>query len=231
MSSNSESSSGSFPKPTTPRELQAVIYAERRGAAFVHFRDHDGGQVIVSLEGLRRVNVGRNEANDLALPFDESVSGLHAVLEQIADEWTVEDDGLSRNGSFLNGLRLQGRQRLRDGDWLRFGHTTVAYRMPASGPRFQTSADSEVAGISVTAAQQRVLIELCRPQVAEQERLPATNRQIADRLVVSTETVKSHLRELFGRFGLDGTPAREKRAALVDRALQTGAISARNYEA
>ena len=35
------------------------------------------------------------------------------------------DDGLSRNGTFVNGERLSGRRRLTDGDTLRFGGTTA----------------------------------------------------------------------------------------------------------
>jgi pSer/pThr/pTyr-binding forkhead associated (FHA) protein len=42
----------------------------------------------------------------------------------------VRDDGLSPNGSVVNGERVHGCRRLVDGDALRFGSTTLAYGAP-----------------------------------------------------------------------------------------------------
>ena len=39
--------------------------------------------------------------------------------------WVLVDDGLSSNGTFVNGERLNGTRRLDDGDTIRFGTTTV----------------------------------------------------------------------------------------------------------
>jgi pSer/pThr/pTyr-binding forkhead associated (FHA) protein len=41
---------------------------------------------------------------------------VHAILQRIGGRWTVEDDGLSRNGTFVNGTRLASRVQLRDRD-------------------------------------------------------------------------------------------------------------------
>ena len=70
--------------------------------------------------------------NDVPLAWDEEVSRLHAELEHIKGEWALVDDGLSRNGSYLNGERIKGRHRLRDGDRLCFGRTVVLYRAPTA---------------------------------------------------------------------------------------------------
>jgi pSer/pThr/pTyr-binding forkhead associated (FHA) protein len=40
---------------------------------------------------------------------DLLVSRLHAKLERIGGAWTIVDDGLSRNGTFVNGQRVIGR--------------------------------------------------------------------------------------------------------------------------
>ena len=40
------------------------------------------------------------------------------------------DDGLSRNGTFVNGERVTRRRRLLDGDELRIGSTTIRFRAP-----------------------------------------------------------------------------------------------------
>ena len=100
---------------STPAELAARLRAERAGDPFLLYRAADGAQVIVPLQG-RRGSIGRAAENDVALGWDEEVSRLHAEFEQIAGEWTVADDGLSRNGTFVGGLRIAGRHRLRDGD-------------------------------------------------------------------------------------------------------------------
>ncbi len=49
--------------------------------------------------------------------------------------WTIADDGLSRNGTYVNGDRIRGRRRLAERDQLRFGETSVVFRAPAAGAR------------------------------------------------------------------------------------------------
>jgi pSer/pThr/pTyr-binding forkhead associated (FHA) protein len=66
-------------------------------------------------------------------PWDREVSGLHAELERVGEDWVLLDDGLSRNGTYLNGERVAGRARLRDGDLVRAGRTIVLYRRPLAG--------------------------------------------------------------------------------------------------
>src|ERR671929_1379483 len=106
----------------SPAELRERIEAERRGRPFLVFRGADREQRILDLEGHgERISVGRGLTNELSLPWDTEVSRLHAELERIGGEWTVSDDGLSRNGTFLNGSRIAGRARLRDGDVIRTG--------------------------------------------------------------------------------------------------------------
>ena len=53
--------------------------------------------------------------------------------------------------------------------------------------------------------------------------VPASNRQIADELVIGVETVKTHMRALFEAFDLGALPQHQKRAALAQRALETRA--------
>ena len=55
------------------------------------------------------------------MPWDPEMSRLHAELVCRAGEWMVSDDGLSQNGTWVNGLRLAGRRRLADGDLLQRG--------------------------------------------------------------------------------------------------------------
>src|SRR3712207_452643 len=115
----------------TPQELQARLAAEQLGSPFLVFRHESGRQSLVALHhGKTRVTIGRGPSNDVALGWDTEVSRVHAELEKVAGEWTLVDDGLSRNGTWINGERIGGRHRLRDGDVVQIGQTLVAFRMP-----------------------------------------------------------------------------------------------------
>ncbi len=81
----------------------------------------------------------------MRLGWDEEVSALHAQIEVVRDECTLVDDGLSRNGSFVNEERVHGRRHLRDGDALRFGRTTVVYRRPGEDAPEATVSAGEAA--------------------------------------------------------------------------------------
>jgi pSer/pThr/pTyr-binding forkhead associated (FHA) protein len=221
---------------TTPRtlhastavELKQRIEAERRGEPFLLYRDGDGGQQIVSLAGGRdRLTIGRSAQTDLPLAWDPEVSRVHAELERIGPTWTLVDDGLSRNGSYVNDERVTGRRRLTDGDVLGLGDTNLVYRAPVQGESSVTLAsDRSARAAAVTEAQRRVLVALCRPFAdAGAFASPATNQQIADELFLSVAAVKTHLRGLFARFGIEGLPQNQKRLRLVELAFQTGAVN------
>lgn len=106
-----------------------MIAAERRGMPFLFLRDGDGTQVIVSLEAERFV-LGRAPGRDLEIPWDPRVSGVHACLERRGSRWVIQDDGLSRNGTFVEGERLHGQRTLRDGDVIQIGETRLGFRDP-----------------------------------------------------------------------------------------------------
>ena len=214
----------------TPAELRERIEAEREGTPFLVLRDGDGAQRLFVLGPEReRVTIGRSAGNDVALPWDTEVSRLHAELERLGGEWTAADDGLSRNGSFVNGRRISGRHRLRDGDVLRVGRTRIAYRVPESADSRPTvAAGSRVELPELTATQRAVLVALCRPYRDSELATPATNQQIADELYLSVDAVKAHLRTLFGFFGVQDLPQNQKRSYLAMRALQDGVVARRD---
>jgi predicted component of type VI protein secretion system len=214
----------------TPAELQERLEVERRGVPFLAYLDDEGRQRLVELPPDReRLAVGRRSENDVVLAWDSEVSRLHAELERVGGEWTVIDDGLSRNGSFVNGLRVTGRQRLRDGDELLFGETLVAFRLPATTMRSLPTlmAAERAQPPELTAMQRKVLVALCRPFKDEQFASPATNQAIADEVFLSVDAVKAHLRTLFQMLGLDHLPQNQKRATLAANALQHGLVSRR----
>ena len=213
----------------TPAELRERIEAERRGRPFLVFRDGDSAQRLLDLAGMERLSVGRGAGNELSLPWDTEVSRLHAELEEIAGEWTVSDDGLSRNGTFVNGNRISGRTRLRDGDLLRVGRTSIAYRRPEAEDSMPTQvAGDHLALTDLPPTQRQVLVALARPYKHNEFAVPATNQDIAGELHLSVDAVKSHLRTLFQRFGIEHLPQNQKRSRLVAEALQSGLITTRD---
>jgi pSer/pThr/pTyr-binding forkhead associated (FHA) protein len=218
------------PHSSSPRDLKARIAAERLGLPFLVFRDGDGTQVIVTLPASGEATVGRRLTNDIALDWDGEVSRIHARLERVGGDWTVVDDGLSRNGSWLNGERLTGRRRLRDADALRVGNTIIAFLQPGERESNATQpAAEDVSAAHLTDTQRRILIALARPfKDPNSLATPATNKQIAEEVFLSVEAVKGHLRTLFHKFGIQDLPQNQKRAQLVWRAFRSGAISASN---
>jgi pSer/pThr/pTyr-binding forkhead associated (FHA) protein len=217
----------------TARELKERIDVERRGVPFVVYRDETGKQIIVSLtEDSGRVAIGRSETADLTLDFDEEVSRVHAELERVGGEWALVDDGLSRNGSFVNGERVVGRRRLRDGDALRLGGTVILFRAPLEGEPETVPAKDRLEATDITETQRRVLVALCQPFGSEREfAAPASNREIAEEVFLSVDAVKANLRALFERFEIGELPQNKKRVRLAELALRSGVISSRDLEA
>lgn len=221
----------SEPQQTSAAELKAQIEAERGGRPFLVLRDGAGEQRIVVIEpGTAELWVGRGEAAGLRIDWDEEVSALHAQIEVVAGECTLLDDGLSRNGSFVGSERVHGRKHLRDGDALRFGRTTVLFRRPGeSAPEATVVATEVPAAAAISPAQRRVLLALCRPfKDGGTFATPPTNQAIAAELHLSVDAVKTHMRALFEKLELEDLPQNRKRVALVERALQSGAVSPRD---
>ena len=209
-------------RSVSPVELAERIAAERRGVPFLLFLDGDGRQRIVELTH-GTLSIGRDESSDVPLAWDTEVSRAHAVLERIGAAWTIVDDGLSRNGSSVNGKRVYGRRRLDDGDAILVGRTLLVF--VASPETAQTTATSRFGSApELSPAQRRVLNALCAPLLEDQFAAPPSNREIATELFLGVETVKSHLHALFELFGIGDMPQNRKRAELVRLAFERGAV-------
>jgi hypothetical protein len=212
-------------------EFQAIIAFERTAAPFVYWRDDRGRQLLLALKGDRwRITIGRSVDCDIALTWDAKVSRSHALLERVAGNWTLVDDGLSRNGTYYNGSRIIGRQRLADGDHVDLGRSRVFYRDPMRSDSASTAAtDTGAMSPALSPTQRKVLIALCRPLNDSSAATPATNRQIASEVYLTVDAVKFHLRGLCDRFGLSQLPQNQKRARLAHAALAAGLLAPRDF--
>jgi pSer/pThr/pTyr-binding forkhead associated (FHA) protein len=219
-----------------PSEVEARAEAERAGRPFLLYRDGDDGQRMFVFEpGSATASVGRQPPSDLLLDWDVRVSRLHARFELVQDGWEVVDDGLSSNGTFVNEELVSGRRRLRDGDTLRFGSTTVTFRSPPHetparadpGERPARADPGETpATVRLSTTQRRVLTALCRPcMTGSRSAEPATDEQIAEELFLSAAAVRTHLSVLCAKLGVAPRPGDEARSLLVQRAVSTGLIA------
>jgi pSer/pThr/pTyr-binding forkhead associated (FHA) protein len=219
-----------LPHAATPAELRERLLAEAGAAPFLVLRDNDDRQVIVDLTARTRLTIGRSEENDVALAWDARVSRTHAAIERLGADWTIIDDGISRNGSWVNGERVVSRRRLRDGDIVRVGGSALAFCAPDPGTHADATLTAEgvPVGDVLTPAQRRVLLALCRPYRDSAFATPTSNPAIASELSVSVDAVKSTMRALFDLFSIEDLPQNQKRAALALHALRGGIVSRRD---
>jgi pSer/pThr/pTyr-binding forkhead associated (FHA) protein len=180
------------------------------------------GVVLVVLEG-DRVTVGNDPSNDVPIPSDRSVSGLHAVLEKYAAGWCIRDVG-SANGTYLNGKRLLGEHRIQAGDDVRVGRSRLVLR-DQGGPADRTPTEGTQPPPSLTPRERDVLVELCRPVLAgDLFTEPASIRDVARALKISEAAVKQHLLHLYDKFAVYGQ-ATGRRTALANEAVRRGAVT------
>src|SRR4051794_41911288 len=125
-----------FPRHSlSPVELASMLESERTGDAFLAYRDGGGDLRFAPLGRLTSAAIGRGEDNEVELPWDAEVSRTHAQLVLVGGEWTLVDDGLSRNGSFGEEKGILGQRRLGGGDGGGGGGTPPRFPGPPPAPR------------------------------------------------------------------------------------------------
>lgn len=213
-----------------PTEARIGVAVSQLDGPRLSYVDEDGNHRELALvEDSPRITVGRSPQADVTFAADHNVSRLHAAIEWMGTHWTIVDDGLSRNGTFVNGERLSGRRRLQAGDLIRIGSSVLTFQFTPPSGDLTGIADAMPTRAALTPAQQAIVVELCRPFKHKAAFAnPASNQQIAESLFVSVETVKTHLRTLFSKFGVEDLPQNQKRAQLAKRALQSGVVTDRD---
>jgi hypothetical protein len=196
---------------------------------FLVYRDDEDREHIERLDPERgTVTLGRREEADVSLPWDPEISRLHAELAFRAGEWTICDDGLSQNGTWVNGLRLAGRRRLADGDQIRIGRSTLTFSQPGVMGIGPTLVPGELSATpKFSEQQQRILRALCRPLLGDGDGFtPASDEEIAAATGIPLDTIALELDHLARALTLDDLPHAERRAEVALLALRSGLVEA-----
>ena len=185
------------------------------------------GRELVPLTG-QRVTLGKASTNDVSLEHDETVSRLHAVLENLGHAWSIRDLG-SRNGTFLNGEKITAERVMRSGDELRVGKSRLIFwevRESGEGKRDEETVTAQPVELPprLTRREVDVLVVLCRPLVSDDPfPEPASVRRMATELFVTEAAVKQHLQNLYDKFAIPTEG--DRRVRLANEALRRGAVT------
>lgn len=96
----------------TPTKLVIIEPKKRKGSTF-------------DIEGV--VGIGRESDNTIMIAGDAFVSSYHARVWAADGEVLIDDRG-SKNGTYVNGTRLDGQKPLHTGDRIQIGYTLVEAR-------------------------------------------------------------------------------------------------------
>jgi pSer/pThr/pTyr-binding forkhead associated (FHA) protein len=134
--------------------------------------------------------IGRDRTNDLVVLHDAKVSRSHAEMQFRDERWLLVDLG-SRNGTIVNGRRIR-QHPLKDGDRVQVGEVTFTF-VAGDDPNVTETSDAVPADGPKLSRRERQVVAL----VVE----GLTDRQIAERLFISTSTVRSHLDRISEKTG------------------------------
>lgn len=112
-------------------------------AATLHILQRDGSLIEREISK-GETTLGKGPQNDILLS-DPSVSGSHAVIRFEGGNFMLCDLG-SRNGTFINDVRVNEARQLQHGDLVKMGHCTITFRLNSvsdtlSHPRTQLLSD------------------------------------------------------------------------------------------
>ncbi|HEX5708867.1 MAG TPA: FHA domain-containing protein, partial [Pyrinomonadaceae bacterium] len=81
--------------------------------------------------GRLRITIGRSARNDLCIP-DPFASRVHAEVRREGDQYILQDLG-SANGTFYNGVKVEGDVPLNPGGRIQIGETEIVFNDKTSG--------------------------------------------------------------------------------------------------
>jgi pSer/pThr/pTyr-binding forkhead associated (FHA) protein len=209
----------------TPREQELVRRTRAQASAFLLYDALEGVRRTLQAARLDRsgaVYIGRADDNDIAVGWEQSVSGTHAKIEREATVWFLEDLD-SKNGTFVGRERLLDRRRLRDGDMfsLSRGANAARFEFNCAEPLERTVTRHQSAS-SLTSSQLRLLSALCVHRLYGCGVEPATDEEMARVLRMAPTSMRSGLTPIYRACGLEHVPHSSKRRQLAEFAIERG---------
>ena len=143
--------------------------------------------------------IGRSSSSQLILNA-ASVSRLHSIIVFHHNEPYIQDGG-SRNGTFVNGCRILGETRLKEGDILSFGKVDFILKHPED-----EEDESEKTIIDEGSDRKRTFTEIFNISDREEEVLfllikGLSIKEIGEKLFISPGTVKNHVLKIYAKTG------------------------------
>ncbi len=80
---------------------------------------------------LESITIGRSKKNDVCLKLAQGLSRAHCMIDLTEDGYVIEDLD-SRNGSYLNGIRVAHPIILKNDDVIQIGEVLIRYFQPLS---------------------------------------------------------------------------------------------------
>jgi len=130
----------------------------------------DGTKRVVPVDK-ERVSIGRSRENDIFLP-DQWLSRMHAEIRSRENDYFLADLG-SKNGTLLNGTRLDGERKLRPGDVITLGEHILTFLEEDDG----AYDEAEPAGTQVFSAAELSMV--AQQSAADPEGLARQNRLLS----------------------------------------------------
>ena len=132
-----------------------TIGASSEAVAVLCFIDGelDGREIVLAESTI----VGRDSECDVVLPTSaKQSSSTHAIIRQVASGKRMLKDLGSKNGTFINEVRVDGGVALEPGDLIRFGDggPTARYTVRTPEARFQPRRPTMGYGITLARAEQ-----------------------------------------------------------------------------
>ncbi len=174
--------------------------------------------VAIGDEGLL---IGRSEHCDVTLD-DDAVSADHLEIAPKGAA-VMATDLDSRNGTLLNGDRLERPRRLRNGDVIQVGRFRLEVALPPQRRRDSTIAAPRSL-IALTDDERRVARALAAPYRTPgvHAARPATRAEIAEALHLSERTVQRRIDGLARKLGVSAEAKRERPRLVAERVLELG---------
>ncbi len=190
----------------------------KRGLPVVAWRGNRDLEALVLAVSSTPYVLGRASTAAISLA-DRTVSGSHALLEVASPEDVYVVDNGSLNGTYVNGVRIRRRARLKDGATLKLGVEWLLIRLANTGTG--TAAVQPGRGLEALSPRRfEVLWWLCEPMTQRDRPEPASRSDLCAGLAMSPSTLGEHLRGAAD--ALEVAPGEGMRLRLAQRAIRLG---------